>query len=202
MKKDNALLMKEARETLAGRWGLAIGFCFLYMLITIVVQSPRKIGSLFGLVIGGPMLFGLATFSLAFSRKQEASVSQLFLGFNEFGRTFVAYFLRILFILLWALLLIVPGIIAALSYSQTFYILAEDKTISGGEAIKKSKAMMYGNKKKLFFLCLRFLGWALLSILTLGIGFLWLIPYVQITMAKFYDDISGKMVAPNPAPAQ
>jgi uncharacterized membrane protein len=202
MKKDNVLLMKEARETLSGRWGLAIGFCFLYMLITIAVQSPRKIGSLLGLVIGGPMLLGLATFSLAFSRRQEASVSQLFIGFNDFGRTFVAYFLRILFILLWALLLIVPGIIAALSYSQTFFILAEDKTISGSDAIKKSKAMMYGNKKKLFFLMLRFFGWFLLSILTCGIGFLWLIPYVQITMAKFYEDISSHIAPPSPASTQ
>ncbi len=200
-KKDNVLLMKEARETLAGRWGLAVGFCFLYVLVLMVVRAPHKIGPLIGLIIGGPMLFGLSTFSLAFSRRQEASVSQLFVGFNEFGRPLVAYLLMVLFILLWSLLLIIPGIIAALSYSQTFFILAEDKTISGGDAIKKSKMMMQGNKKKLFFLMLRFFGWFLLSILTFGIGFLWLVPYVQITTAKFYDDISGKSTTPNVAVA-
>lgn len=201
-KKDNVLLMKEAREALAGRWGLAVGFCFLYMLVLMVARAPHKVGSLLGLIIGGPMLFGLSTFSLAFSRRQEATVSQLFVGFNEFGKTLVAYLLMVLFILLWSLLLVIPGIIAALSYSQTFFILVEDKTISAKDAIKKSKAMMYGNKKKLFFLMLRFFGWFLLSILTFGIGFLWLMPYVQITMAKFYEDISGGMAASNPTPAQ
>lgn len=200
MKKDNALLMKEARESLAGRWGLAVGFCFLYMLIKIVAGAPRKIGGLLGFVVGGPMLIGLSTFSLAFSRRQEASVSQLFVGFNDFGRAFVTYFLMVLYIFLWSLLLIVPGIIAALSYSQTFFILAEDKNIKAQDAIKKSKAMMMGNKKKLFYLCLRFFGWFLLSLLTLGIGFLWLMPYMQITMVKFYEDISGKVVAKEAIP--
>ena len=168
------------------------------MLVKVVAGAPRKLGGLLGFVIGGPMVLGLSTFSLAFSRRQEASVSQLFGGFNEFGRAFVAYFLMVLFIILWALLLIIPGIIAALSYSQTFFILAEDKVISGGDALKKSKAMMMGNKKKLFYLCWRFFGWFLLSLLTCGIGFLWLVPYMQITMAKFYDDVSGKTAPSNP----
>ncbi len=197
MKTENVVLMREAREALAGKWGLAVGGCFLYMLIIIVVGSPHKIGSLFSFLISGPMMIGLMTFSLSLARKQEATISQLFVGFNEFGKALFAYFWMVLFILLWTLLLIIPGIIAALSYSQTFFILAEDKTIGVREAVRKSKAMMNGNKKKLFFLGLRFFGWLLLCILTLGIGFLWLVPYVQTTMAKFYDDISGKSVSQN-----
>jgi uncharacterized membrane protein len=192
MKKENAVLMKEARETLAGNWGLAIGVCFLYMLIEIIVRSTHKVGPVLSILISGPMLLGISTFALAFSRKQQASVHQLFVGFSEFLRALYAYLLKMLFIILWTLLLIVPGIIAALSYSQTFFILAEDKTISPSDAIKKSKAMMMGNKMKLFRLGLAFFGWFLLSILTLGIGFLWLVPYIQITMAKFHDDISPK----------
>ena len=191
MKKENVVLMKEARETLAGNWGLAIGVCFLYVLITLVVGSPKRIGSLLSFLISGPMMIGLATFSLAYARKQEATLAQLFVGFKEFARALLAYFLMVLFIILWSLLLIVPGIIAALSYSQTFFILAEDKTIKAADALKKSKAMMNGNKKKLFYLSLRFLGWGILCIFTFGIGFLWLVPYVQITMAKFYDDLKS-----------
>jgi uncharacterized membrane protein len=137
----------------------------------------------------------LSVFSLALARKQEASISQLFIGFNDFLRSFVTYLLMFLFILLWALLLIVPGIIAALAYSQTFFILAEDKSIKPRDAINKSKNMMLGNKKKLFYLILRFFGWFLLGILSLGIGFLWILPYFQVTMAKFFDDISGKNIA-------
>jgi uncharacterized membrane protein len=97
----------------------------------------------------------------------------------------------ILFILLWTLLLIIPGIIAAISYSMTFYILADDNSIGAMDAIDKSKKMMDGYKWKCFCLGLRFLGWALLCILTLGIGFLWLMPYMQVSMAKFYDDVKA-----------
>jgi uncharacterized membrane protein len=197
MKTENVVLMKQAREVLAGKWGLAVGVCFLYLLIMVVVRVPQKIGQILGFLITGPMAIGLATFSLSLSRRQEASVHQLFVGFKEYGRALLAYLLVAVFTLLWLLLLIVPGIIAGLSYSQTFFILSEDKSISAGDAIKKSKAMMNGNKKKLFYLGLRFIGWLLLSVLTAGIGLLWFIPYMQVTMAKFYDDISGKS-APQP----
>jgi uncharacterized membrane protein len=88
-------------------------------------------------------------------------------------------------------LLIVPGIIAAISYSMTFFIIADDRTISPLDAITKSKKMMYGYKWKYFCLCWRFLGWAILCMFTLGIGIFWLVPYVQVSVSKFYDDIKG-----------
>jgi len=97
----------------------------------------------------------------------------------------------LIFILLWTLLLIVPGIIAAISYSMTFYIIADDNSIAAKEAIDKSKKMMDGYKWKFFCIGLRFFGLALLCVLTLGIGFLWLFPYIQVTVAKFYDDIKA-----------
>jgi uncharacterized membrane protein len=143
------------------------------------------------LIIGGPFALGAAIFSLSISRGKEARLEQIFQGFNSFSTAFIAYLLVILYVLLWALLLIVPGIIAALGYSMTFYILADDPLIKPQDALKKSKSMMDGYKLKLFYLVLRFFLLALLCILTLGIGFLWLIPYVHVTMAKFYDDIKG-----------
>lgn len=201
---DNAALMKQAREVLDGKWGVAVGGCFLYLLITVLVGEPDDIGPALSLLIDGPMMLGLSVFTLALARKQEASISQLFVGFNDFVRNFVAYILMVVFILLWSLLLIVPGIIAGLAYSQTFFILAEDKAIGARDALRKSKAMMYGHKKELFFLGLNFLGWFLLSILTLGIGLLWFLPYFQTTMALFYDKIKNMPVlekAPELAPA-
>ncbi|MCX6787275.1 MAG: DUF975 family protein [Candidatus Kaiserbacteria bacterium] len=187
----NAVLMKQARESLAGKWGLAVGTFAVYLLIIAVVSSLRGYGSIVSLVISGPFAFGIASFALAISRNKEARLEQLFEGFKRFGRSLATNLLMILFILLWALLLIVPGIIAAISYSQTFFILADDETIGARDAIKKSKKMMYGYKWKYFCLGLRFIGWGLLSILTLGIGFLWLFPYVQVSMAKFHDAIKG-----------
>lgn len=181
--------MKMARESLKDKWGLAIGTFLIYILITGAAGSVGASGSIISLIISGPFALGAATFSLSISRGKEASVEQIFQGFNRFTTALGAYLLMILFVLLWMLLLIIPGIIAALSYSMTFYILSDDVTIKAEDALKKSKAMMDGYKLKLFYLDLRFFLLALLCILTLGIGFLWLIPYVNITMAKFYDDI-------------
>lgn len=196
MKTENFVLMKQAREALAGKWKLAVGTTFLYLLIGIAVQIIPEAGWLLSLIIEGPLVFGFIIFSLSLSRGEHSKVDQLFLGFHRFGTSLVAYLLTTLFITLWTLLLIVPGIIAALSYSMTFYILADNPSMGAREAIKKSKKMMDGNKWKLFCLGLRFLGWALLTILTLGIGILWLLPYIQVTTAKFYDNLKSTPATP------
>lgn len=197
MKTDNVVLMKMARESLTGKWGLAIGTYVVYILMIGAIQATSElfpIAGLLSLIIAGPMAVGLAIFSLNISRNEDARFEQIFQGFNNFATSLGAYFLMVIFILLWSLLLIIPGIIAALSYSMTFYILADDSSIGAMDAIDKSKKMMDGNKWKYFCLGLRFLGWALLCILTLGIGFLWLFPYIQISMAKFYDDIKKSQI--------
>ena len=102
------------------------------------------------------MCIGLAIFALSISRKQDARLSQIFEGFYKFGVGFGTYLLMGIFVILWSLLLIVPGIIAALSYSQTYYIISENDSIGPLEAIKKSKEIMHGNKWKLFCLGFRF----------------------------------------------
>lgn len=182
MAKSNKQLMVEARQSLKNNWNNAVGTNFIFGLIGII-------GSDFSLIIGGPMQTGLSTFSLSIARNKKAELKQLFEGFNNFANSLVAYLLMTLYVVLWALLLIIPGIIAAIAYSQTFYILAEDKNISGPDALRKSKKMMDGKKGKYLGLCLRFTGWFLLSILTLGIGFLWLMPYANVSFAKFYEDV-------------
>ena len=184
---------------------LTIGIFLVYQIIIGSLQSGYRyrstdemnqgfsytysLGSIIYLLIAGPLALGISIFSLNIARNTEARFEQIFDGFRNFKISFVAYLLTILFIFLWSLLLIIPGIIAALSYAMTFYIIADDESIEPMAAIDKSKKMMYGYKWQLFFLGLRFFGLALLCILTLGIGFLWLIPYMNITVAKFYDDI-------------
>ena len=198
MKTENVELMKMARESLKGKWGLAIGTYVVYILIISVIQVTSRFipfVGLLSLIVVGPLVAGLAIFSLSLSRNKDAKLEQIFEGFNRFGTCVGAYLLMLLFILLWMLLLIIPGIIAALSYSMTFYILADDNSIGAMEAIDKSKQIMKGNKLKLFYLELRFIGWALLCILTLGIGFLWLMPYMQVSIAKFYDDVKDNPIA-------
>ena len=189
MTRSNVELMQSARESLTGKWGVAIGTFLIYILIVSVPGSIRPTGSLLSLIVGGPFALVAAIFSLSISRGKEARLEMIFDGFKHFTAALAAYLLMVLYVILWSLLLIVPGIIAALSYSMIFYILADDPTIKAQDVLKQSKAMMDGYKLKLFYLCLRFFLIALLCVLTLGIGFLWLIPYVNVTMAKFYDDI-------------
>jgi len=200
MSTANTVLMQQARESLAGKWGQAIGAMVVYLLLMIAIQLIPLAGAIIALLIGGPMAIGLATYSLALARNEDANINLLFEGFNKVGLALAAYFLMFVFIILWMLLLIIPGIIAALSYSMTFYIIADDETMDAMEAIDKSKAMMDGYKWKYFCLALRFLGWALLCVLTLGIGFFWLMPYMQVTNAKFYEDVKANYISQQAEP--
>lgn len=189
MMKENKELMAEARASLSGNWGLAVGTFLVYIIIVGTLQVIPVIGGVIGLFIAGPMSVGICMFTLSLSRDKNARLEQIFEGFKNYGSVLGAYLLMVVFIFLWALLLIIPGIIAGLAYSQTFYILAEDDTIGSMDALRKSKEMMNGYKWKYFCLGLRFIGWALLCLLTLGIGFLWLSPYIQVSYAKFYEDL-------------
>ena len=192
MKTSNVELMEMAEKSLTGKWGLAVGTYFVYFLILIALQLMNEYVPLSGiatLIITGPLTLGLAIFSLNISRNTNPKSDQLFDGFKNFGTSIGAYLLMVIFISLWTLLLIIPGIIAALSYAMTFYIIADDDSIGAMDAIDKSKEMMEGFKWKLFCLNLRFLGWGLLCLLTLGIGFLWLAPYIQVSLANFYLDV-------------
>ncbi len=188
---ENRVLMAQARESLKGRWGLVVGTVAVYMLAMGAIQYiPNRVASgLIPILIAGPMSIGLAIFALAISRRQDAKFSQIFDGFQKFGVGLGAVILMTIFIILWALLLFIPGIIASLSYSMTYYIIAENDSIGPLEAITKSKEMMRGNKWKLLCLWFRFFGWGLLCILTLGIGFFWLAPYLIVSYAQFYDDL-------------
>lgn len=187
--------MKSATESLKGKWGLAIGVYVVYALITIGVSFALSsvgldiIGSIISLIIGGPFALGLVIFSLSIVRKKNSNFEQLFSGFNYFSKAFVANLLVNIFTLLWALLLIIPGIIKALAYSMTFYIIADNKNIDAIDAIDKSRKIMDGHKWELFGLWLWFLLLSILCIFTIGIGFLWLYPYIGVRMAIFYESI-------------
>ena len=184
MATPNSVLMQQARESLSGRWGLAIG-------TSVVVNIVRWILSIFSWILfSGPLALGTAHFSLAISRDTNAQLDDAFKGFNSFGKAFLTSFLIVFFTLLWSFIPF-AWIMAILSYSMTFYILAENPAMGAMEAIDESKRMMYGHKWKLFRLYLRFVGLGILCIFTLFIGLLWLRPFMSVCMAKFYDDING-----------
>lgn len=182
MATENRLLTEKARETLRGNWETPVIAYLIYLAIT-------SVGGPIGLIIGGPMQLGSSIFALNFTRGKKADFAQILDGFRNFAESLIAFLLIALYSLLWSLLFIIPGIVAALSYSQTFLIMADDKKIKGVGAMKKSKEMMNGYKWKFFCLIFRFTGWFILSILTLGIGLIFLVPYMNISFANFYEDV-------------
>jgi uncharacterized membrane protein len=186
---SNQNIMANARFQLKGKWRSVIIVAFIYLLILILPEFIPKIGEIIGWIISGPLAYGLSYYFLSFIRQKGPVLEDFFRFIPVFGKTFVTYMFMCLFIILWTLLLIVPGVIAAISYSMTFFILIDNPEISGKDAIKKSKELMKGNKYKYFCFLVRFLGWFLLSILSFGIGFLWLIPYFMVSHAKFYESL-------------
>jgi len=195
----NRELMAQARNLLRGQWGLAIGFTVLLCLLQMGAGCLPLVGPIASLVLTGPFTLSGIIFFLALTRRGKPRLDMLFSGFNNFVNALGAYILVQIFVILWMLLFIIPGIIAAYRYALTFYLLADDPNLGPLEAIRKSKALMKGHKGRLFCLGLRFIGWAILCIFTCGIGFLWLGPYMAASLARFYDDLTAPKAQPQTA---
>lgn len=185
--RENRELQRQARERLRGKWALSLGCSLFYFLITGAAGSTRA--GIISLVLGGPATLGTCFVFLSIARGKDPPFGDVFEGFRRFFDALLAYLVVTVLVVLWTLLLVIPGIIAALSYSMTFFVLADEPATGALEAWKKSRDMMRGNRWKLFCLFCRFIGWAFLSLLTMGVGFLWLFPYVQTSLACFYDDV-------------
>ena len=189
---NNAQIMSDARESLTGKWPLAIGTFLIFLLVSMGAALIPVAGQVIGFLIAGPLAVGGAFFALNIVREQAAKTDDLFFGFNNnLGNSILAYLLVFVFVFIGFVLLIIPGIIVALAFSQTWFILAENPSMDSYDAIIKSKNMMNGYKWQYFKIGLRLFGLGLLCILTLGIGFLWLLPYQYVVYAKFYEEVKA-----------
>ncbi len=142
-------------------------------------------------VLGSIVGVGYAKYNLNLVDKKNAAFETLFEYFSHWKTTTIARLLRALYVFLWSLLFIIPGIVAGFSYAMTDYILAEDPELTADEAISQSKSLMMGNKWRFFCLQFSFIGWDILATLAFGIGHLWLTPYKQAAYAAFYREVSG-----------
>ncbi len=211
--KLNKEYKNAALEALRGRWASALLCTIVLMLITYLVLTPSVMANM--AVLGqtvldlvNPMYFSGAGFLLSIFvffplsigfynsfRKLyvfgDASCTRNLFSdaFNGYFHNVWAMLLMYVLVFLWSLLLVIPGIIKVFSYAMTPYILKDYPDLSANQAINLSRAMMKGRKFDLFYLHLSFIGWWILSILTFGIGFLWLVPYVSVAQAAFYDDV-------------
>ena len=157
---------------------------FSYLVILIIVMMIVQ------LIIGGIVNAGYCKFNLDLVDGEEPQLGTLFTYLPQWKTMVAADILMTVYTLLWTLLFIIPGIVAAYRYSMTYYILAENPELTASEAIERSVELMNGNKWRLFCLGFSFIGWHVLCALTLGIGNLWLNPYMQTANAAFYRDIT------------
>ena len=155
-----------------------------------IIIQVTSILNLVHFILGGVLQLGYAQYLLNQHDRREFQLNDLFSKFDYFGAGFCQNFLRGLYVFLWSLLFVIPGVVAQYRYAMTPFIMAEHPELTASEAIRASKKMMDGNKWALFCLDFSFFGWALLSALTLNIGNLWLNPYRNAAYAAFYRRVS------------
>lgn len=183
-----------AWNSLSGKWMSAVVLTLAYFSLTFVITSLEMVveyfSSIISILLTAPIAYSYSVAFLEYGRSEKRlDVKSLFNGFNDYFRITGTYLLECLYIFLWSLLLLIPGVIKAISYSQVFYILHDEPTLSYNKAIERSMAMMDGHKMEYFLLGLSFIGWFLLGMITLGIGFLWINPYIIRTLAIYYEDL-------------
>ena len=194
MLKLNSELRAVSRTTLSGNWMMAALATLIYLLIAGGVSSIPVAGSVLAIIVMYPLAYGFAILFLDLFREgKPIDIGKLFDGFKDFGRVWGTLILVAIYTILWTCLLIIPGIVKSYSYALTPFILKDEPELKYNAAIEKSMRMMDGYKMKLFLLDLSFIGWMILSVLTLGIGLLFLQPYMNTARAAFYEDLKAEL---------
>ena len=216
--RTNKEYKNAALARLDGNWKPAVLATLVYLLIVMVVAgafqapalmnpamptAPESMGFLLGFG-GASLLAGIFLFyplevgyhnsmRVLYERRDYDSTRNMFdICKTNYLHKVAGMFLMNLKVFLWTLLFIIPGIVMAFAYAMTPYILEEHPEISAWDASARSREMMKGHKFDLFYLYLSFIGWVVLAIITLGIGFLWLSPYVEGAVAAFYNDLKAE----------
>ncbi|MBC5629383.1 DUF975 family protein [Clostridium sp. NSJ-6] len=193
-------LKNRAKDQLRGNWGIAIGGVLLaaiFIDLDVIYNIAERFGlervtlsvpvNLLSIFLGGVISTGLCKLLLNIATKREKpNVENIFSYFDIYLKTLGLNILISIAVIIGSILFIIPGIIVALMFSQAFFILAEDRSKSITECLSESAEMMKGYKWEFFVLELSFIGWWIVSALTLGIGGLWVAPYQKVTEANFY----------------
>ncbi|WML44813.1 DUF975 family protein [Neobacillus sp. PS3-40] len=205
-------IKREARASLKSRWGFAILLSIIsfgvYTIIPLIIEilfsgnlstwynqegapaNAQFISWLFTIALY-PIMYGFNITFLEIIRKEPVKFKNVFQGFDatKYFKILGAFILTSVYTFLWFLLFMIPAIIKSISYSQVYFVLKDNPDLSPRAAITKSRQLMKGNKWKYFLLTLSFIGWTFLSILTVFIGFIWLVPYMTASLAAFYDSL-------------
>lgn len=188
--KTNSEIKLEAKAAMTNRWGQAVLFMFIYSLLSAGISTLNLVSpAIASIFMGFPLSLGIAIAFLNFSRTGELPLEKIFSAFNStyYLKSIGVTLLSTIYTFLWCLLFIIPGIIKGLSYAMAPFIIAEDPSLSGEEAICRSMEMMEGHKMALFLIVLECLVLVLLSSLLLFIPLLWITPYYMTIITKFYE---------------
>lgn len=189
-----AELKAQAKEQLKGN----VWMLFLITIVAgILVGASSFVFGIGEIFLGYPILFGAEVcvfMNITYGDKPE--VGMIFEPFKKFyWKSIGIILLEALLICLWSCLLIVPGIIKAYSYSQAMYILNDNPEMGVVDCITESRRIMNGHKWDLFVLELSFILWILLGTVTFGLAYIYVMPYMQLTMVNFYHRIKGTPAA-------
>ena len=207
--KTNQEYKNAALAVLKGNWAPAVVCTIVMMVISVgisllssssalvtdptstlalVISMAVLLVSLFFLL---PLGFGYyQSFKLLCEEGDNRLTANMFRqAFGIYGRNLAAGLLMILYVFLWTLLFIIPGVIKSFAYAMIPFILKDYPELSANQAISLSQKMMKGHKFDYFWLMLSFIGWYLLGVLSLGLGYLWLIPYCYTSTVGFYEDV-------------
>ena len=187
---NRGVLKRDAKLALKDNWGTMVVIVLLQYLIVAALNFIPMINMVSFLILPGLSL-GITMCSLKVARKEQVGVPNMFDGFKYFLKAFGLQFMIGLYVFLWSLLLIIPGIIATYRYSLAVMVLADNPELSISECINRSKELTSGNKWFIFVLGLSFIGWSILTVFTFGIGILWLLPYINVTTAVLYLYVTG-----------
>lgn len=166
----------------SGIFQFLAGFAIVYAILLLCVKGVTELG--------------YVRFNLNLLRGENPQFTDLFGYYSKLGKGILLVIIRGVFVFLWSLLFVIPGIVAVYRYAMMPYILAENPDMSVMDAMRKSKEMMYGNKWRLFCLHFSFIGWTLLAALTCGIGMLWIAPYMSAAEAAFYEALKPDVLQP------
>jgi len=225
---DRAELKSAAKQQIAGKIGILAVCALLIFLMTngvsMVVTSflpneqldpvnPDFIASALSSVLRAAVQMAVSTIAGAAFAISTALIyldvidggrpviKDIFRGFNIFGKALVLNVLTTLLTLAWSLLLIVPGIIKGIAYSMAPYVLAENPDMTPVQAIEESKRLTKGYIGALLLLSLSFIPWLALSVITFGLGFIYVSPYMSATRANAYLELKAVQGEPQVAEA-
>ncbi|MGI9541051.1 MAG: DUF975 family protein [Flavobacteriaceae bacterium] len=192
---DLLQLMQKARTLLGPHWLLSIGVCLVYGLAVTVPAELNSYGEMLSFLLAGPLQLGLCFFFLNLIRGEETRFELLFEGFKPLLTVLLCYAIIAVLTIVGLVLLIVPGIIMALGFSMTYYIIADDPEITFLVALEQSWKLTDGFKMELLVLNLRFIPWYILGLLCLIVGIFAVIPWHNSTLALYYEHLKEQQLS-------